>query len=77
MAAQADSHDDWKNDSIRVPSPYPLQPGPGLKAEMRRIRLGYVATSMDEKSNVNCNDDHLYLHRSSTGHCIYQAKFGD
>ncbi|MFG2193565.1 hypothetical protein [Streptomyces sp. NPDC048639] len=44
-------------------------------AEWDRIRLGYRARGMDERWNVFAEGDRLFLHRSWTGHRIYEAVF--
>lgn len=43
--------------------------------EWERIQLGYRARDMDEKWNVFCEDRVVFLHRSWTGHGIYEASF--
>ncbi|MFI6093160.1 hypothetical protein [Streptomyces sp. NPDC051218] len=43
--------------------------------EWDRIRRGYRAQSMDEKWNIFVEGDVLFLHRSWTGHGIYEASF--
>ncbi|MPY53672.1 hypothetical protein [Streptomyces acidicola] len=40
-----------------------------------RIRLGYRARDMDEKWNVFAEGDVVFMHRSWTGHGIYEASF--
>src|SRR5690349_3149953 len=40
-----------------------------------RIRCGYRARDMDEKWNVFFEGDVLFVHRSWTGHGIYEASF--
>ncbi|MEV6314447.1 hypothetical protein [Streptomyces sp. NPDC051776] len=43
--------------------------------EWNRIRLGYRAGGMDERWNAFAEGDRLFLHRSWTGHRIYEAVF--
>lgn len=43
--------------------------------DWERIRHGYRARSMDEKWNAFVEGDVLFLHRSWTGHGIYEASF--
>ncbi|MEU1710274.1 hypothetical protein ABZ478_33760 [Streptomyces sp. NPDC005706] len=40
-----------------------------------RIRHGYRARDMDEKWNLFVEDDVLYMHRSWTGHGVYEVSF--
>ncbi|GHB30313.1 hypothetical protein GCM10010331_15870 [Streptomyces xanthochromogenes] len=40
-----------------------------------RIRRGYRARDMDEKWNVFAEDNVVFMHRSWTGHGIYEASF--
>lgn len=44
-------------------------------AEMTRIRSGLIPEEMEDKWFVYYEGDTLYLHRSWTGFCIYQARF--
>ena len=43
--------------------------------EWARIKLGYAAQDMDEKWNVFVEGQTAFLHRSWTGHGIYEASF--
>ncbi|MFB7245569.1 hypothetical protein ACFCYX_24300 [Streptomyces populi] len=40
-----------------------------------RIRHGYAARDMDEKWNVFTEGDVVLMHRSWTGHCVYEVTF--
>lgn len=40
-----------------------------------RIRRGYRARDMDEKWNIFVEGDVLFMHRSWTGHGVYEASF--
>ncbi|MFJ3310392.1 hypothetical protein ACIPSA_46920 [Streptomyces sp. NPDC086549] len=40
-----------------------------------RIQLGYRARDMDEKWNVFAEGDVLFMHRSWTGHGVYEVSF--
>ena len=40
--------------------------------EYERIRLDFIPESMEDKWFMFTEDDTLYIHRSWTGHCIYQ-----
>jgi hypothetical protein len=40
-----------------------------------RIRRGYRARDMDEKWNVFAEGDVVFMHRSWTGHGVYEASF--
>ena len=42
--------------------------------EYERIRLGFIPERMEDKWFMFTEDDTLYIHRSWTGHCIYQLK---
>ncbi|MEU8568557.1 hypothetical protein AB0C51_09385 [Streptomyces pathocidini] len=44
-------------------------------AEWDRIRLGHHARGMDERWTAFTEDNRLFLHRSWTGHQIYEADF--
>jgi hypothetical protein len=43
--------------------------------EWERIKLGYRARSMDEKWNVFVDGNVAFLHRSWTGHAVFEATF--
>jgi hypothetical protein len=43
--------------------------------DWNRLQAGYRARDMDEKWNVFAEDDVVFLHRSWTGHGIYEATF--
>ena len=43
--------------------------------EWARIKMGLEPEDMNEKWFVYLEDNTLYLHRSWTGHCIYQVGF--
>lgn len=43
--------------------------------EWDRIRHGYRAQDMDQKWNVFAEDNVLFMHRSWTGHGVYEASF--
>jgi hypothetical protein len=44
-------------------------------AEWDRIQLGYRARGMDERWHAFTEGNQLFLHRSWTGHRIYEAEF--
>ena len=61
---------------ILVPVPMPLLPDRAWShAEWQQIKLGYEAQDMDEKWSVFVEDSVAYLHRSWTGHGIFEASF--
>ena len=61
---------------ILVPVPMALLPDRVWSgAEWQRIKLGYEAQDMDEKWNVFVEGSVTYLHRSWTGHGIFEASF--
>src|SRR5690606_16971622 len=43
--------------------------------EWERIRLGFRAPTMDDKWHALVEGDRLHLHRSWTGHGVYEADF--
>ncbi|MEV6756897.1 hypothetical protein [Streptomyces sp. NPDC051214] len=43
--------------------------------EWDRIRRGYRAQDMDQKWNIFAEDNVLFMHRSWTGHRVYEATF--
>lgn len=43
--------------------------------EMSKIRRGFIPQEMEDKWFIFYEDDTLFLHRSWTGQCIYQARF--
>jgi len=58
------------------PKPMPLLPTATWTDEQwSRIRLGYEAQDMDERWDAIVEDDVLFLHRSWTGHCVYELTF--
>ncbi len=65
----------WKNeplvDSVPIPAPERLW----TDDEMSRIRVGLLPVSMDDKWFMFMEHDLLHLHRSWTGHGIYEAQF--
>ncbi|SEP41194.1 hypothetical protein [Amycolatopsis saalfeldensis] len=61
---------------ITTPRPMPQLPDRVWTDEdWDRIRRGYRSRDMDEKWNVFCEGDVLFMHRSWTGHGIYEASF--
>ena len=42
---------------------------------MQRICAGLVPEQMEDKWFVYWKDDHLFLHRSWTGYCVYVVRF--
>lgn len=63
-----------------------LQPLPAIRAalslqrefseqEFEQIRLGLVPERMEDRWFMFVEADTLYVHRSWTGHCIYQLRF--
>jgi len=44
-------------------------------AEMQKIRVGLIPEQMEDKWFAFYEDDTLFLHRSWTGLCVYQARF--
>jgi hypothetical protein len=44
-------------------------------SEWERIRFGLYAQTMEDKWNALVEGNRLFLHRSWTGRCIYEAEF--
>ncbi|WP_040814872.1 hypothetical protein [Nocardia concava] len=58
--------------------PHPLSQLPDrvwTLSEWDRIRMGYRSRSMDERWNILAEGDIVFLHRSWTGHGIYEVSF--
>ena len=45
------------------------------KEEMQRIRRGLVPEVMEDKWFIYWAKNHLYMHRSWTGYCVYVVRF--
>ncbi|WP_306362152.1 hypothetical protein [Nocardia sp. CC227C] len=59
-----------------TPQPLPQLPDRVWTAnEWDRIRSGYRSRSMDEKWNIFTEGDIVFMHRSWTGHEIYEVSF--
>jgi len=60
-----------------ISSPGPVTPPERLWSaqEWERIRLGFRAPTMDDKWHALVEGDRLHLHRSWTGHGVYEADF--
>jgi hypothetical protein len=53
-----------------------FDPGLGIPAtEFDLFSKGIFSTSMDEKWNIFVYDDHMYMARSWTDHCIFKVHF--
>lgn len=65
----------WKNESLIDPVPIPAPARIWTDDEMAHIRFGLLPVSMDDKWFMFMEDNHLHLHRSWTGHGIYEAEF--
>jgi len=62
--------------SISAPHALPALPARvWSQDEWELIRLGYRSRDMDEKWNIFVEGDELFMHRSWTGHGIYQVSF--
>jgi hypothetical protein len=64
---------DWKTEplpaqrtTLHIDRTYSAQ-------EMKRIRQGLIPEAMEDKWFIFFEDDVLYLHRSWTGYCMYEA----
>ena len=66
---------DSKNERIVVPTPIPAPTRVWTGEEMDAIRRGRLPGSMDDKWFAFMESDTLFLHRSWTGHGIYEATF--
>lgn len=67
----------WKFEPLIDPVPIPAPTRIWTEDEMTQIRLGLLPVSMDDKWFVFMEGDHLLLHRSWTGHGIYEAEFAE
>lgn len=65
----------WKNEPLIAPVPIPAPTRIWTEDEMPHIRFGLLPVSMDDKWFMFMEDNLLHLHRSWTGHGIYQAQF--
>lgn len=45
------------------------------KDDFDRIKLGIKSYDMDQRWNIFFEDNHLYMHRSWTGACIFISEF--
>lgn len=65
--------EDWKNCEM------PAQTGRfvlerALTADdLSQLRQGLLPQEMEDKWFIYCEEDTLYIHRSWTGHCVYQV----
>ena len=78
FCAEDDGHDDdcWGHVSpirepVAIPPPNMLISRRGMQA----IAMGYAPMGMDDKWLAFMEDDRLFLHRSWTGHGIYEVTF--
>ncbi len=69
------TRDQWKNEPLLDPTPIPSPKRIWTADEMTRIRLGVLPVDMDDKWFIFMEDNQLHLHRSWTGHGIYEATF--
>jgi hypothetical protein len=62
----------------RVRSPAPIPPPGRLwsATEWAAIRRGHRSRDLDDRWHAFVESDRLYLHRSWTGHGVYEAQFG-
>jgi hypothetical protein len=60
-----------------VPQPQPIPPADRLwtDEEWAAIKRGHKSRDMDDKWHAFAEERRLYLHRSSTGRGVYEAKF--
>ena len=76
--AEDDGHDDdcWGHVSpIREPVAIPPPNMLISRDEMQAIAMGYAPVGMADRWFAFMEDDHLFFHRSWTGHGIYEATF--
>ena len=48
-----------------------------VDSDIEKIKYGYIPKDMEDKWFIYFDDNHLYLHRSWTGYCIFIVKFKD
>ncbi|MFD9949738.1 hypothetical protein ACFWYW_28580 [Nonomuraea sp. NPDC059023] len=77
-AAESVSRASFSGALLPISQPRPMVVLPSAiwaDGEWTRIKLGYRARGMDEKWNIFMENDVLFLHRSWTGHGIYEVSF--
>lgn len=65
--------EDWKNYEMPAQTDHFLLERPLAESELALLRRGHLPQEMEDKWFVYCEEDTLYIHRSWTGYCIYQA----
>ena len=75
MTDRLTTRSDWKHEPIVLPTPIPAPTRVWTREEMDVIRRGLLPASMDDEWFAFMESDTLFLHRSRTGHGIYEATF--
>ncbi len=65
----------YRISDISRPMPIPPPRRIWSEAQMGRLRLGYQAKVMEEKWHTFMEQDTVFVPRSWTGFCLYQARF--
>ncbi|MFI6387048.1 hypothetical protein ACIBHY_52710 [Nonomuraea sp. NPDC050547] len=77
-AAEGVSRASFSGALLPISQPRPMVVVPSTiwaDEEWTRIKLGYRCRGMDEKWNIFAENGVLFLHRSWTGHGIYEVSF--
>ncbi len=64
-----------KLSSLSLPEPFAPPVRTWTEAEWQRILRGHHSRDMDDRWNAFVEDQRLFLHRSWTGHGIYEVAF--
>ena len=72
-----DGQDPWDRSAAPMRTPVAIPPPEMLisREEMQAIAMGYAPMDMNDKWLAFMEDDCLFLHRSWTGHGIYEVTF--
>ena len=66
-----------KLSPLRSSAPIPPPDRRWSATEWAAIRRGHRSRDMDDRWHAFVEGDRLYLHRSWTGHGVYEARFGE
>ena len=77
LCSEGDGHDDHCLHVSPIREPVPIPPPEMIlsREEMQEIAVGYRPIDMNDKWLAFMEDDRLFLHRSWTGHGIYEVRF--
>ena len=74
MLAKSATRDDFETCPMPVQRATLSVDGRYSAEEMGRIKVGLIPESMDDRWFIFLEDDHLYMHRSWTGFCIFDVE---